>query len=237
MTHPAQPASANGDGIVEDRTAIGLRDDFDARSEAPQIIQRFVERLAAARAQADRMAESLALLILGAAHNWLGDERRAIGFLEQAIVVAREVGDQRREGRSLIHLGIAHNQLGNARGALRCYAQGLAILRALGDQREEGVVLSYLGDVYVSLGDTHRAWECYTQSCDLLRQIGDRYYEAIVCWSMGEMLAGQREYARAAELMQVLVDYERASSHADGEHHAMVLEQVRARAKPETPGS
>ncbi len=46
------------------------------------------------------------------------------------------------------------------------------------------------------------------------------------------MLAGQREYARAAELMWLLVDYERDSGHASAEHHALVLDQVRARVLP-----
>ncbi|HEX9438631.1 MAG TPA: tetratricopeptide repeat protein, partial [Roseiflexaceae bacterium] len=94
--------------------------------------------------------------------------------------------------------------------------------------------LNSLGDVYVFLGDSHRASECYRRSLTIFREIGDRNYAAIVCWSMGEMLAGQREYARAAELMQALVDYEREIGHTDADHHAMVLEQVRMRATKES---
>jgi tetratricopeptide (TPR) repeat protein len=229
MNHPSAPAGSHGSSAADENEMPGTAAGRHPRGGDQQMVLRFNERLASARARADRSSEGLALLALGMVYNRLGDERRAAGCLEQAVAAAQELGERRREGRALIHLGSTHNRLGNARGALKCYAQGLAIVRALGDRHDEGAVLNYLGDVYVSLGDTHRAWECYTQSRDILRALGARRDEAIVCWSMGEMLAGQREYARAAALMQILVGYERENGLPDVDHHAVVLEQVRAR--------
>jgi tetratricopeptide (TPR) repeat protein len=229
MKYFSIPAESTGKGNSEENEIHGSIAALGTPESDRWVLQNLIERLARARATADRAGESLALLVLGVVYNRLGEERHAIGCLELAIAAARELGEQRREGYAHIHLGNTHNRLGNARGALKCYAQGLSIMRALGARHHEALVLSSLGDVYVSLSDTQRAWQCYTQSRTLLAALGARHDEVLVCWSMGEMLAGQREYARAATLMQLLVDYEHEHGIADFEHHMIVLEQVRAR--------
>lgn len=48
---------------------------------------------------------------------------------------------------------------------------------------------------------------------------------------MGLLLERQGEFARAAELMQVCVDYERALGHPDAEKDAKYVAQVRAKAR------
>jgi tetratricopeptide (TPR) repeat protein len=230
MSDRADPAGTDDESFLQDDTLNSVDAARHASDDIRRMIQRYDQQLSIARALSDQRGESRALLGLGGAYNLLGNERHAIGLLEHALVIARTLGDQASEGLALVRLGDAHNQLGDARGALRIYAQSLIILRALNDQRNEGLVLSYLGDVYISLGDTQLAWECYTQCRTLFGTLGDRWREAAVSWSMGELLAGRREYARAAELMQVLVDHERQAGDVDAEHHAMVLAQVRARA-------
>ncbi|HEX5689425.1 MAG TPA: hypothetical protein VFX76_05460, partial [Roseiflexaceae bacterium] len=127
-------ANLNGSDNAEEQEIIGLTSKIIAQAGDHQMIERFKQRLARARATADRSGESMALLVLGVLYNRLAEERRAIGCLELAIAAAHELGEQRREGQAQIHLGNTHNQLGNARGALKCYAQGLAIVRAIGDR-------------------------------------------------------------------------------------------------------
>jgi tetratricopeptide (TPR) repeat protein len=234
MSRFSVPANSIGKGVDENQIH-SLTSEAGSPGEAQRVIDCLKQRLAHARAQQDRSGESSALLALGVVYNRFAEERRAIGCLELAIAIAHELGERRREGYAQIHLGNTHNRLGNARGALRCYAHGLAIVRVLGDRHDEALVLSYLGEVYVSLSDAQRAWECYTQSRDIFATLGQQHNEALVCWNMGEMLAGQREYARAAALMQLLVDYERGHGIADVEHHTIVLEQVRARVRLTTP--
>jgi hypothetical protein len=64
-----------------------------------------------------------------------------------------------------------------------------------------------------------RAIEYYGQALEIAREIGDRRGEANHCWNLG-LLYEDSVPARAAELVQVCVEYERAIGHPDAEAHA-----------------
>ncbi|MBC7259163.1 MAG: tetratricopeptide repeat protein [Chloroflexi bacterium] len=80
------------------------------------------------------------------------------------------------------------------------------------------------------MGDPRRAIGFYEQALEIDREIGDRRGEGNACWNMGLAYEKLGDYARAAELMQVCVDYERAIGHPDAEKHAAYLAEVRAKA-------
>jgi hypothetical protein len=61
------------------------------------------------------------------------------------------------------------------------------------------------------------------------RESGDRSDEASASWNLGLVLERQSELARAAELMQVLVDHFREIRHSDAEKYAARLGQLRQR--------
>ncbi len=60
---------------------------------------------------------------------------------------------------------------------------------------------------------------------------GVRPREATTCWKVGQCYESFRDLARAAELMQVLVDYERELGHPAAEKHAADVTALRARLK------
>jgi hypothetical protein len=72
-----------------------------------------------------------------------------------------------------------------------------------------------------------RAVELYEQALAVHREIGDRQGEAIASWDLGLAYERLGDLARAASLMQVTVDYERAIGHPDADKHARGLAQVR----------
>ncbi len=93
MTDPNEPAGASDDRSAEQD---GLADFvvYHNSGDTQAAIQRYEERLTAARGHGDRQAEGLALHRMGTAYNHLGDERHAIGLFEQALLILREVQDR-----------------------------------------------------------------------------------------------------------------------------------------------
>ena len=65
------------------------------------------------------------------------------------------------------------------------------------------------------------------QTLTIAREIDDKQAEGIHAWNLGLAYEELGDCARAAELMQILVDYERAIGHPDAEEHAQRLAQIR----------
>ncbi len=85
-----------------------------------------------------------------------------------------------------------------------------------------------LGLAYRALGEVGRAIESYEQALQIGREIGDRRGEALTSWNLG-LLYEDADPARAVELMQTLVDYEREIGHPEAESDAARVEEIRAR--------
>jgi tetratricopeptide (TPR) repeat protein len=94
---------------------------------------------------------------------------------------------------------------------------------AVDGQRQESRRLISQGQLYSTLGEMERAREAYQQALDIARELGHRRDEAFLAWQLG-LLYAETEPARAAELMEICVAYERDIDHpqaeADAEHVA-----------------
>jgi tetratricopeptide (TPR) repeat protein len=69
---------------------------------------------------------------LGLAYIYLGETRKALGYLERAMNISRKIGNSRGEGADLGNLGLAYAALGETRKAIEYYEQALAISREIG---------------------------------------------------------------------------------------------------------
>ena len=98
----------------------------------------------------------------------------------------------------------------------------------------ESVVLNNLANDYIQRGDFRRAVRYISQSLAIAHEMGDRSLVADFSGSMGQALAGQGDYARAAEFMQILVDYYHAINHPNANHYDTVLTQIQARVADNT---
>jgi len=192
---------------------------YAALGEVRRAIGTFEQALAIDREIGDRRGEGNRLGNLGSAYADMGEVRRAIGTFEQALAIVREIGDRRGEGNRLGNLGSAYADLGEVRRAIGTFEQALAISREIGDRRGEGNDLGNLGNAYAGLGEVRRAMEYCEQALAIAREIGDRRREANHCWNLG-LLYKDSDPARAAELMQVCVEYEREIGHPDAEADA-----------------
>jgi tetratricopeptide (TPR) repeat protein len=190
-----------------------------ALGEVGRAIEYYEQALVISREIGDRRNEGNWLGNLGSAYLTLGEVGRAIEYHEQSLMISREIGDRRGEGTSLGNLGNAHSDLGEVGRAIEYHEQALVIAREIGNRRGEGNHLGNLGSVYLALGEVGRAIEYHEQALVILREIGDRRGEAFRCWNLG-LLYEESDPARAAELMQVRVDYEREIGHPDAEPDA-----------------
>ena len=187
--------------------------------EVRRAIEYYEQALEIARAIGDRRGEGNDLGDLGNAYAALGEVQRAIEYYEQALAISREIGDRRGEGNDLGNLGTAHHGLGEVRRAIEYYEQALTVAREIGHRRNEGTWLGNLGSAYAGLGEVRRAIGTFEQALEIARGIGDRRREANHCWNLG-LLYKDGDPARAAELMQVCVEYEREIGHPDAEADA-----------------
>jgi len=192
---------------------------YEALGEVRRAIEYHEQALKIAREIGDRRGEGADLGNLGLAYADLGEVRRAIEYYEQALRIDREIGDRRVEGNALGTLGLAYAALGEVRRAIEYYEQALTLAREIGDRRGEGAHLGNLGSAYAALGEARRAIEYYEQALAISREIGDRRNGAIHCWNLGSLYEDS-DPARAAELMQICVEYEREIGHPDAEADA-----------------
>jgi tetratricopeptide (TPR) repeat protein len=132
------------------------------------------------------VCEGNVLRSLGNAYDDLGDVRKAIGYLEQALEIAREIGDRRGEGNALGNLRAAYHRLGEVRKAIGYYEQALEIDREIGDRRGEGADLANMGQAYKKLGDVAKARELWEEALRILEAIEDPRAEWVRGW-LGEL--------------------------------------------------
>jgi tetratricopeptide (TPR) repeat protein len=192
-------------------------------------IEFFEQDLALSRSIGNRLGEASTLGNLGIAYSQIGDNPHTLELFEQVLGIAREIKNRQLEGYSLGNVGIIYRRLGKPRRAIEFFGQALAFTRELGDRYGEGNTLGNLGLAYADLGKPRCAIEFYEQTLVITRELGDRRGEADTCWNLGLVYEEEGHLARAADLMQICVDFEQEIGHADAEEHAAHVQALRAR--------
>jgi tetratricopeptide (TPR) repeat protein len=217
---------------IGDRRSEGIRlgnlgNAYRDLGQVERAIEYHEAALEIAREIGDRRNEGVWLGNLGNAYRDLGQVERAIEYHEAALEIAREIGDRRGEGNHVGNLGIAYRALGQVERAIEYHEAALEIAREIGDRRNEGIHVGNLGNAYRDLGQVEQAIEYYQAALEIAREIGHRRGEGDHCWNLG-LLYEDTDPARAVELMEVRVAYERDIGHPDAETHAQQVAQIRA---------
>lgn len=236
-----------GDHRSESANLGNLGNVFYVLGQTEKGIQYQEQALTLARQVGDRRNEGNWLGNLGAAYHSLGqleadgDRPGAIEHYEQALAIAREIDDRRGEGVNLCNLGDACRALGRLKvdasypsdrsspGAVEYYEQALAIACEIGNRGHESECLNGLGLAHRDLKQTEQAITCFERARDVAHEIGSLQNEAEACWNLG-LLYEENDPSRAAELMQVRVDYRREIGHADAEADAKRVQEPVERA-------
>ena len=191
-------------------------------------------QLGAARIIQDRRYEGAALSSLGHAYADLGEQRKAVEFFEQRLVIVREIEDRRGEGNALGNLGMAHAALGDLRTAAGFYEQQLVIAREIGYQTGEVNALGNLGVAWRDLGEPQKTVEYHEQALVIVRETGDKPAEDSILNSLGNAYAKLGETRKAADFYEqrLAVTREIGDRRAEGNalfNAALAHEKLRER--------
>jgi CHAT domain-containing protein/tetratricopeptide (TPR) repeat protein len=161
----------------------------------------------------ERYWEAYTLNRIGGVHYALGENQKALEYLNQALALERAVGDRSIEAATLNNIGRVYHVLGENQKALEYLNQALPLERAVGDRRGEGATLNIIGAVYDYLGEKQKALEYYGQALPLRRAVGDRRGEAytlnnigLVYDALGEKQKALEYYSQARPLLRAVGD-------------------------------
>jgi tetratricopeptide (TPR) repeat protein len=159
---------------------------------------------------------------LGNAYRLLGQIKRAIKLLEEALTIAREIGDHRNESYWLGDLGFSYGVLGNFERAMSYHEKALAIAREFGNRRWEGINLGGLGLVYRYLGQFERAIGCHEEALTIAREIGDRRCEVAWLNTLGNAYCTVGQIERAIKLYEEALTIAREVGYRMGESYQLL---------------
>jgi tetratricopeptide (TPR) repeat protein len=200
-----------------------------ARHDYEQARSCYQAQLALARQAANCPGLVAALGNLGAVYRAQGRTGQALRYFGRQLALAQRFGDQRQEASALGSMGRTYAALKQLDLALDCYEKDLVLSRQTGDRRGEAIALGGLGNVYRMQQDYPRARQVLEADLAITREIGDQHGAALASWLMGLVYADMGEPLRAADWMQVLVDYERSIDESSARRRSVKVEAMRNR--------
>lgn len=161
--------------------------------------QDFEAGLAMAREIGDTKGQGDHLELLGRTSSFMGKNRDAIGFYEQALDISHVLSDQYEEMVILGNMANAWHALGERQKAINFYEQALAIAKKRGDKGAEGQTLGNLGVVWAELGESRRAIEFHERALLMAKKVGARKSEGQQLGNLGRIWGDLGESRRAID--------------------------------------
>jgi tetratricopeptide (TPR) repeat protein len=158
---------------------------------------------------------------LGTALWQMGQYRRAIACLEQALAIVRELEDRQSEAAWLGNLGNCYANLGEYLWAIDLYEQALVTDRELGNREGEARNLGNLGSCYLSVGKVRRAIDLYEQTLLIAREFGNRQAEGMHLGNLGLCYLSLGHVGWAIDLNEQVLTIARELSDREGEAIAL----------------
>jgi tetratricopeptide (TPR) repeat protein len=112
-----------------------------------------------------------ALLWLGPAAQWQGDDRLARARLEESLALFRTLDDRRGIAEALCNLSRALINLGEQTLAQSCLEEALTLARAAGERRQLAFALELRGDLAFGRGEDAEAARLWQESLALYSEI------------------------------------------------------------------
>ncbi len=156
--------------------------------------------LETARAEADQPVERQATLSLAAAYQSLGQQRRAVQLLEQALTRAETSGDPEYLAKVRHQLGSALTLSRDTERAGPLLREALAAAQAAADDRWAAGILNDLGNFLATLPDHPGAWKAYEESATLAQSAGLPALEAQALCNAAAAAARSQDPARGDAL-------------------------------------
>ncbi|XP_050523379.1 tetratricopeptide repeat protein 28-like isoform X2 [Daktulosphaira vitifoliae] len=166
---------------------------------------------------------------LSSAYWALNSLDKAIGYMQQDLIIAKSLKDIAGESRAHGNLGSAYFSKGSYKEALTAHRYQLVFAMKAREMKTAASALTSLGHVYTAIGDYPNALASHKQCVQLVKQIGDVLQEAREIGNVGAVYLAMGEFESALDChMQHLklskklgnkVEEARANSNLGSSYH------------------
>jgi signal transduction histidine kinase len=162
----------------EDRTPAKIETRIEQvaalADESPdQAIPLATELLKQLNKSEDKPNRAKVLKTLGGSHYNLGNDRQALEYYEQALIIYRELENKTGIGSVLNNIGLIREIQGDYSGALKRYIEASSLFTETRKDKYLALSLTNIGNVYYTLGRFDKALEYLTQALRINEKTGD----------------------------------------------------------------
>ena len=122
-----------------------------------------------------KAGQAAALNSIGWNHIQLGNNRRALPPIHQALAAFRQLGDRLGQAWTLDSLGVAHHHLGDYARGLELCSQALDLFREFGNRLGQAETLDHMADAHQEFGDEVAARDALTEALVTLGDLNPTY--------------------------------------------------------------
>lgn len=170
----------------------------------------------------DNRGAALCMYGLGAVHQNLGQNLRALEDYERAAQLWRDTNDNSARANTLNSLGLVCDDLGRKKESLAYYNRALGIFRTIGDKREIANTLANVGRLNVSLGHHANALRLFNESLSVFRTLGQLRETAAILTNLSVVQESLGNYDQALARITDGLELQRKIGDKRGESYALV---------------
>lgn len=170
----------------------------------------------------DPRGSALCMYGLGAVHQNVGQNLKALEDYEQSAQLWREANDSSARANTLNSLGLVCDELGRKEESLAYYNRALVIFRTIGDKREIANTLANVGKLNVSLGRHATALRLFNESLKVFQALGQLRESAAILTNLSVVQESLGNYDEAIARTTDGLQLQRRLGDKKGEAYALV---------------
>lgn len=164
----------------------------------------------AAHVSGDRLLEASALNNIGIIKHQLGDNKAALDFYRQGLVLYQEIDEQRFAAGAMVNIADILVESGDYENALANSLGAAKIMMEYGDKAGAASAHHVAGNIYRQMGDPVQAMDEWEKCIKMAREVGSRETEVSALTSTAKLMLADRKAEEALEVLDM------ASSQAGG---------------------
>ncbi|HKW63307.1 MAG TPA: CHAT domain-containing tetratricopeptide repeat protein [Candidatus Acidoferrum sp.] len=157
LASQAQSAPTNDLAAQEDELIKKCNDQMNVKGQFKEAEETAKQALALSEKMGDKKRIMVALMYLGSAYAYEGNELEALEIFKRTADLARETGNRKGLSRALNNISGVLGNLGRYEESLSYMYQCMDVARELGDLPMQYTVLTNIGSLYMATGDPDKA--------------------------------------------------------------------------------
>ncbi|MBW4671258.1 MAG: CHAT domain-containing protein [Cyanomargarita calcarea GSE-NOS-MK-12-04C] len=129
--------------------------------------------------------------------NFLGDNQKALEFVNEAIQLSKNIGYELTHANALNEKADIYALQGDLQKALEISSQALEIAISIKNRNLEARTLTNIASTYKLLGNYDLSIQTYKKARQIYQQAQDKQYELIILFAMSELYLTKGDYSEA----------------------------------------